>query len=126
MSATSDEEKTSPPCYRSGAAARVARMPVTTLRIWERRYGVVSPPKSASGQRLYSSQDVQRLVLLKKLVERGHAIGSIARLELDQLDRLALTYTEVDARDCRHGAGAALAWRSARLAIREPATADGV
>jgi DNA-binding transcriptional MerR regulator len=94
MSATSDEEKTSPPCYRSGAAARLARMPVTTLRIWERRYGVVSPPKSASGQRLYSSQDVQRLVLLKKLVERGHAIGSIARLELDQLDRLALTYTE--------------------------------
>ncbi len=69
-------------------------MPVTTLRIWERRYGVVSPPKSASGQRLYSSQDVQRLTLLKKLVERGHAIGSIARLELDQLERLALTYAE--------------------------------
>jgi DNA-binding transcriptional MerR regulator len=94
MSATSDEEQTSVPCYRSGAAARLARMPVTTLRIWERRYGVVSPPKSASGQRLYSSQDVQRLILLKQLVERGHAIGSIARLELDQLDRLALTYTE--------------------------------
>jgi DNA-binding transcriptional MerR regulator len=95
--ATSDvgeEGKAQLQCYRSGAAARLARMPVTTLRIWERRYGVVAPPKSASGQRLYSSQDVQRLILLKKLVERGHAIGSIARLELDQLDRLALTYAE--------------------------------
>jgi MerR family transcriptional regulator, light-induced transcriptional regulator len=94
MSAASEEEKASVPCYRSGAAARLARMPVTTLRIWERRYGVVSPPKSASGQRLYSSQDVQRLILLKKLVERGHAIGSIATLDLEQLDRLALTYAE--------------------------------
>ncbi|WP_181969766.1 MerR family transcriptional regulator [Paraburkholderia sp. DHOC27] len=94
MTPTEDEDKAQLPCYRSGAAARLARMPVTTLRIWERRYGVVSPPKTPSGQRLYSSQDVRRLVLLKKLVERGHAIGSIARLELDQLDRLALTYAE--------------------------------
>jgi MerR family transcriptional regulator, light-induced transcriptional regulator len=94
MTPTEDEEKADVPCYRSGAAARLARMPVTTLRIWERRYGVVAPPKTASGQRLYSSKDVRRLVLLKKLVERGHAIGSIANLELDQLDRLALTYAE--------------------------------
>ncbi|MGA7782347.1 MAG: MerR family transcriptional regulator [Paraburkholderia sp.] len=94
MTASEDEEKTQLPCYRSGAAARLARMPVTTLRIWERRYAVVAPPKTPSGQRLYSSQDVRRLILLKKLVERGHAIGSIAKLELDQLDRLALTYAE--------------------------------
>lgn len=94
MTPTEDEDKADVPCYRSGAAARLARMPVTTLRIWERRYGVVAPPKSATGQRLYSSKDVQRLVLLKKLVERGHAIGSIAKLDLDQLDRLALTYAE--------------------------------
>lgn len=94
MSAVTDEEKTDLPCYRSGAAARLARMPVTTLRIWERRYGVVSPPKTPSGQRLYSAKDVRRLILLKKLVERGHAIGSIAKLDLDQLDRLALTYAE--------------------------------
>ncbi len=94
MTATENDEKAQLPCYRSGAAARLARMPVTTLRIWERRYGVVSPPKTPSGQRLYSSNDVRRLILLKKLVERGHAIGSIANLDLDQLDRLALTYAE--------------------------------
>jgi DNA-binding transcriptional MerR regulator len=94
MSTPDPERKVDPPCYRSGAAARLAKMPVTTLRIWERRYGVVSPPKTPSGQRLYSAEDVRRLILLKKLVERGHAIGSIARLDLDQLDRLSLTYSE--------------------------------
>lgn len=31
--------------YRSGEAARLARMPAATLRIWERRYAVVSPQR---------------------------------------------------------------------------------
>ncbi|WP_329606716.1 MerR family transcriptional regulator [Paraburkholderia polaris] len=76
--------------YRSGDAARLAKMPVTTLRIWERRYGVVAPPKSESGQRLYSEDDVRRLSLLKGLVQRGHPIGTIAKLDRAQLEQLAL------------------------------------
>jgi DNA-binding transcriptional MerR regulator len=75
--------------YRSGEAARLAKMPVTTLRIWERRYGVVGPAKTASGQRLYSEDDVRRLTLIKLLVNRGHAIGAIARLDREQLQMLA-------------------------------------
>jgi DNA-binding transcriptional MerR regulator len=65
-------------------------MPVSTLRIWERRYGVVAPPKSESGQRLYSEDDVRRLSLLKGLVQRGHPIGTIAKLDRAQLEQLAL------------------------------------
>jgi DNA-binding transcriptional MerR regulator len=76
--------------YRSGDAARLANMPVTTLRIWERRYGVVAPPKSESGQRRYSEDDVRRLALLKALVQRGHPIGTIAKLDRTQLEQLAL------------------------------------
>jgi DNA-binding transcriptional MerR regulator len=76
--------------YRSGDAARLANMPVTTLRIWERRYGVVAPPKSESGQRRYSEDDVRRLSLLKALVQRGHPIGTIAKLDRTQLEQLAL------------------------------------
>ena len=70
---------------RSGTAARLAGVPVATLRVWERRYGVVAAPKSASGQRLYSSDDVQRLRLLRQLTERGHAIGTLAALGLPPL-----------------------------------------
>lgn len=74
--------------YRSGEAARRAKMPPTTLRMWERRYDVISPMKSEAGQRLYSEEDVRRLVLLKALVRQGHAIGSIARLPREQLESL--------------------------------------
>ena len=74
---------------RSGAAARLAGLPVTTLRVWERRYAVVSAPKTATGQRLYSTHDVQRLRLLKQLTGNGHAIGTIAALALEALETLA-------------------------------------
>jgi DNA-binding transcriptional MerR regulator len=83
-------ENTSPQQgYRSGEAAKLARMPVTRLRLWERRYEVVGPAKSEAGQRLYSEDDVRRLVLINALVQRGHAIGAIARLKREQLEFLA-------------------------------------
>ena len=73
---------------RSGTAARLAGVPVATLRVWERRYGVVAAPKSASGQRYYSDHDVQRLRSLRQLTERGHAIGTLAALDLAALQTL--------------------------------------
>ncbi len=73
------------PAYRSGAAARLAGIPVETLRVWERRYQVVGPRQSAKGQRLYSPAEVTRLKVVKQLVDAGYAIGSIASLDLAQL-----------------------------------------
>jgi len=84
------DDATTPPDnrLRSGTVARLAGVPVATLRIWERRYGVVDGPKSATGQRLYNGHDVQRLRLLRQLTERGHAIGTLAALPLQPLQAL--------------------------------------
>lgn len=71
--------------YRSGVAARLAGIQVDTLRVWERRYDVVAPAKSAGRQRLYSSTDVRRLRLIKQLVDAGHPIGDLAALSFDAL-----------------------------------------
>lgn len=73
------------PAYRSGVAARLSGVPVETLRVWERRYGVVGPRLSPRGHRLYSADDVGRLALLKQLVDLGSPIGSIAGLTLESL-----------------------------------------
>jgi MerR family transcriptional regulator, light-induced transcriptional regulator len=70
---------------RSGTAARLAGISPSTLRIWEHRYGVVSPPKSPSGQRTYSMEDIQRLRLIKRLTQEGHAIGTVATLDIHEL-----------------------------------------
>lgn len=84
--ASSDE-----PRYRSGAVARMVRIPVATLRIWERRYQVVGPTLTPTGHRLYSGADVERLLLIKQLVDQGHAIGSLARLAMPALLQIADT-----------------------------------
>ena len=73
------------PTYRSGTAARLAGIPVETLRVWERRHGVVGPALSPRGHRLYSTEDVSRLVLIKQLVDLGSPIGSVATLPLTSL-----------------------------------------
>ncbi|MET0266270.1 MAG: MerR family transcriptional regulator [Duganella sp.] len=75
--------------YRSGVAARLAGLPVETLRVWERRYGVSGAGRSPRGQRLYSASQVRRLGLLKRAVDLGHAIGTIANLDAAQLLELA-------------------------------------
>jgi hypothetical protein len=81
------------PSFRSGAVARMAGMPVATLRVWEQRYQAVKPNTQASGHRLYSSADVERVVLLRQLTEHGHAIGSLAALDTAALRRVAQTHT---------------------------------
>jgi hypothetical protein len=70
------------------------RMPVATLRVWERRYGLTHPELTPSGQRLYSADDVRRLALIKQLTDLGHAIGSLAPLDMPQLQRVAATHAQ--------------------------------
>jgi MerR family transcriptional regulator, light-induced transcriptional regulator len=83
--------------HRSGAVARMLGMPVATLRVWERRYGVSQSKMSHSGQRLYSPDDVRRLVVIKQLTDLGHAIGSLAALDMPQLQHVASTHAQARA-----------------------------
>jgi DNA-binding transcriptional MerR regulator/methylmalonyl-CoA mutase cobalamin-binding subunit len=60
------------------------------LRAWERRYAVVTPGRSASGRRLYSDVDLDHLLLLKRAVDGGRAIGQLARLGAAEIAALVL------------------------------------
>ena len=85
-----DEART--PRYRSAAVARMLRMPVATLRVWERRYRLCKPATTPAGHRLYSAVEVRRLALLKQLSDAGHAIGTLAALSPAQLRQVAQTH----------------------------------
>jgi MerR family transcriptional regulator, light-induced transcriptional regulator len=74
-----------PPLYKIGAAAQETGIATETLRVWERRYRVVVPSRTPRGGRLYSDADLARLRMIKGLVDRGHAIGQVARLDESQL-----------------------------------------
>lgn len=90
------------------------------LRAWERRYGVVSPSRSAGGQRLYSDLDVERLKLLRRLTERGHSIGRLAGSSLADLERTAREESLPPLREAQEPSNGSEEFRSAVLAaVRE-------
>ena len=62
---------------------------MTTLRIWETRYGAFSPVKTEGKQRLFEEFDVSKALLLKQLTNEGHAISAIANLALEQLRHMS-------------------------------------
>lgn len=58
------------------------------LRVWERRYGFPLPLRDGGGDRVYSVEQVQRLRLLKRLLDRGHRPGRIVGASLQTLESL--------------------------------------
>ena len=74
--------------YRIGAVSKATGIPVSTLRIWETRYGAFQPIKTEGKQRLYEEHDVTKALLFKQLCNEGHAISAIAKLDIAQLRRM--------------------------------------
>lgn len=86
--------------FEISAVARLTGISSHVLRIWERRYAVVEPSRSESKRRQYTESDIQRLSLLKTLVDNGHTIGSIASLSTGQLEeRLSTVLNALDSVD---------------------------
>jgi DNA-binding transcriptional MerR regulator/methylmalonyl-CoA mutase cobalamin-binding subunit len=42
-----------------------------TLRVWERRYGFPTPERDAAGERIYSLDQLEKLRLIKRLIDQG-------------------------------------------------------
>ena len=76
-----------PTSYPISAVAKLTGIPLDTLRAWERRYRTVIPKRAARG-RLYSEEQIQKLLLLRRAVEQGHSIGQVAALGDRQLREL--------------------------------------
>lgn len=60
-----------------------------TLRVWERRYGFPTPDRDEFGERAYSLDQVEKLRLLKRLMDAGHRPGKIVPYSMADLQKLA-------------------------------------
>jgi methylmalonyl-CoA mutase cobalamin-binding subunit len=56
-----------------------------TLRMWERRYGFPEPQRDAHGERVYPLEQVAKLRLIKRLMDRGPRPGKLMLHTLDDL-----------------------------------------
>jgi methanogenic corrinoid protein MtbC1 len=60
-----------------------------TLRIWERRYGFPTPGRDSFGERSYPLEQVEKLRVIKRLLDQGHRPGRIVALPMETLVRLS-------------------------------------
>ncbi len=60
-----------------------------TLRVWERRYGFPTPDRDPIGERAYALAEVEKLRIVKRLLDAGHRPGRVVALTLAQLQAIA-------------------------------------
>jgi len=65
--------------YRIHVVAEMTGIPEPTLRAWERRYGIPTPERTATGYRLYSLREVEQVRAMKAACERGMSAAEAAR-----------------------------------------------
>ncbi|QYF94399.1 MerR family transcriptional regulator [Massilia sp. PAMC28688] len=68
---------------------RETGIPKETLRVWERRYDFPQPQRDDNGERLYPLEQVQRLRVVKRLLDLGYRPGKIMHMGTDELSELA-------------------------------------
>lgn len=73
------------PIYSISAAARMAGVPVATLRTWEERYALVVPDRNVSGHRLFSRGQVEQLRFVKMRMAEGMSAADAHRLLAEQM-----------------------------------------
>ena len=72
-----------------GAVERDTGLSKDTLRVWERRYGFPTPARDAFGERAYSLAQVDKLRVIKRVLDQGHRPGRVVGLGIEQLQKLA-------------------------------------
>lgn len=87
-----------------------------TIRIWEQRYGILRPVRTATNIRTYCDDDLRRLLNVATLYNRGHRISQIARLSEQELAKAVISCDE-DINDCCQQVNGLLA---AMLRMDEP------
>jgi CheY-like chemotaxis protein len=100
--------------YAITAASEMTGIPVTTLRLWEKNFGVVQPSRTQGGHRLYSQEDVERLRWLKATIDSGVQVRAAHRLLEAELSRSGYLASETERR------GAVMIM----VAERDPITGD--
>ncbi len=66
--------------YPIRTISEMTGVPTTTLRAWERRYGLLKPSRTPKGHRLYSAQDIELVREIVRLLKSNHTISEAIRI----------------------------------------------
>jgi methanogenic corrinoid protein MtbC1 len=84
-----DRSPTHPVTLSIAAVERDTGLTKDTLRVWERRYGFPVPQRDGLSERAYPLEQVDKLRIIKRLMDAGHRPGRIVALPVESLQQLA-------------------------------------
>lgn len=119
---------------RIGELSRRSGVSTALLRMWEHRYGVLHPKRTAGGQRTYSGEDERRVREMRRRIDEGLPASAAARLVMagavaatgprDVLAEIRAELSRAMAAFDEAGANAALDRALARFSV--PSALEGV
>lgn len=56
-----------------------------TIRIWEKRYGIVQPGRTDTNIRYYTNEDLRRLLNISMLTQHGYKISAISQMREEEI-----------------------------------------
>lgn len=91
-----------------------------TIRIWEQRYGILRPVRTATNIRTYCDSDLRRLLNVATLCSRGYRISKIAQLTEQEICQAVISCHEDTNNYCQRVNGLL----ASMLAMDEPQLND--
>jgi DNA-binding transcriptional MerR regulator len=86
-----DPATSAAPLLPINAVERETGVSKELLRMWERRYGFPAPARDAQGDRIYPTDQVNKLRLLRRLLDHGFRPGKIIGMPIEELEKLLRT-----------------------------------
>lgn len=91
--------------FNISAVERDTGVSKDVLRVWERRYGFPNPERDGHGERMYPVDQVERLRLVKRLMDQGHRPGKLMAVPMAALAEMSSPSAAAPARDAPAEAG---------------------
>ena len=65
-----------------------------TIRIWEKRYNILSPERTVSKIRAYNNDELTHLLNLSMLNKNGYKISALSLLSCDEISQLVWKFRD--------------------------------
>ena len=74
--------------YQIKQLERMTGIKAHTIRIWEKRYGLITPHRTSTNRRSYDERQVRKLLNVNTLLALGHKISKLAALTEEELNQV--------------------------------------
>ena len=82
--------------YTLNDLEKITGIKYDTIRMWEKRYGLLNPNRTSTNRRWYTNNDLTRLISVSQLYRRGSSISMIASLSDQELNEMVANVAAED------------------------------